>query len=87
MNANDFRARLYPGRGEFNALACPPRLAKSGTAGHAPAMSTPDTPEHIDEELDEALEESFPASDPPSMTQPHGGEDEDPTEGEDGKGI
>jgi hypothetical protein len=25
----------------------------------------------IDELLDEALEESFPASDPPSMLQPH----------------
>lgn len=48
-------------------------------------MSTPDTPQHIDQELDEALEETFPASDPPAITQPHGSEQDDPAEGEEGE--
>ena len=41
---------------------------------------SPSRDEHLDALLDEALDESFPASDPPSMTQPHDLEDtpEDP---------
>ena len=30
----------------------------------------PDKP--LDDELDEELDDSFPASDPPSLTEPHG---------------
>ena len=44
-------------------------------------MPRPADPEQTrrDHELDQELEDSFPASDPPSITQPHdpGGEDED----------
>ncbi len=40
----------------------------------------PSRAEHIEDLLDEALEGSFPASDPPSMVQPHDLDDtpEDP---------
>ncbi|MBL8551791.1 MAG: hypothetical protein JNJ73_17525 [Hyphomonadaceae bacterium] len=31
----------------------------------------------LDEELDEELDQTFPASDPPSVTQPHESEGED----------
>ncbi len=34
-------------------------------------MTHPVDPEDLDEELDEELEDSFPASDPPSIVQPH----------------
>ena len=44
-------------------------------------MPRPADPEQTrrDHELDQELEDSFPASDPPSITQPHNpeGEDED----------
>ena len=44
-------------------------------------MPRPADPEQTrrDHELDQELEDSFPASDPPSITQPHDpdGEDED----------
>ncbi len=30
-----------------------------------------DAPEELDDELDVELEETFPASDPPSIVQPH----------------
>ena len=43
-------------------------------------MKPPSPEEHRDAMLDEALAESFPASDPPSMLQPHDPDDrpEDP---------
>ena len=34
--------------------------------------------DHSDRLLDEALEDTFPASDPPSITQPHDLEDDPP---------
>ncbi|MEH6665391.1 MAG: hypothetical protein V7678_11105 [Brevundimonas sp.] len=48
-------------------------------------MPDPIDPEqsHRDDELDQELEDSFPASDPPSITQPHDPDGEDEDEDED----
>ena len=41
------------------------------------------TKEELDKLLDEALEETFPASDPPTIVQPHAPGDLEPSDGAD----
>jgi len=43
---------------------------KVGTS-QVPAHPRPEDPQHGDWLIDEGSDESFPASDPPSITQPH----------------
>lgn len=48
----------------------PPTTPDPG-ASHVPPHPSPDDPAHKEWLIDEGEDESFPASDPPSITQPH----------------